>query len=294
MAAWWHTGSAAAGFALFVWWFSTGLILMLVRTPRAAHPAAMAAFTVLAGLCLWGLLATRNEATPTGAFAGFTYGVVIWGWLETAFLFGYVTGPRRLPLHEPARRGDRFMQAWSTLAWHELSILAAGAVLVVSTWGAANQVGTLTFIVLWSMRISAKLNLFFGAPNVSTELLPPHLDYLGSYFSRRRVGLFFPLSVTAASLGFGVALHAAATAGDAFGTVSWTLVATMLGLAIVEHWFLVLPLPDAALWRWAVKSPEATRIAQDIAGDVASFETSGTEAVRPVPVRTPPLTQRLP
>ncbi len=30
------------------------------------------------------------------------------------------------------------------------------------------------------MRISAKLNLFFGAPNVTIELLPPHLDYLAA------------------------------------------------------------------------------------------------------------------
>lgn len=294
MAAWWQSTGAAAGFALFVWWFSTGLILMLVRTPRAAHPAAMAAFTVLAGLCAWGLGATRHDASAIGAFAGFTYAIVIWGWLETAFLFGFVTGPRRIPLHEPKRRGDRFLQAWNTLAYHELSILAVGIAIVLSSQGAPNQAGTWTFLVLWSMRISAKLNLFFGAPNVSADLLPKHLDYLGSYFARRRVGVFFPISVTAASLFFGVALHAAATAGDAYGTVTWTLVATLLGLAIVEHWFLVLPLPDAALWRWALKSPEATRIAQNIAQDIAPFEPSGAEARRPVPVRKPSLTQRLP
>lgn len=294
MAAWWQSTGAAMGFALFVWWFSTGLILMLVRTPRAAHPAAMAAFTVLAGLCAWGLAATRHDASPLGAFAGFTYAIVIWGWLETAFLFGFVTGPRRVALREPARRGDRFVQAWNTLAYHELSILAVGIGLVVLMHGAANQVGTWTFLVLWSMRISAKLNLFFGAPNVSVELLPKHLDYLGSYFARRRASLFFPLSVTAASLLFGIALHAAATAGDAYGSVSWTLVATLLGLAIIEHWFLVLPLPDATLWRWALKSPEATRIAHTIAHDIAPFEPPGTEATRPVPVRTPQMTQRLP
>lgn len=294
MAAWWQSTGAAIGFALFVWWFSTGLILMLVRTPRVAHPAAMAAFTVLAVLCAWGLAATRHDASVLGAFAGFTYAIVIWGWLETAFLFGYVTGPRRIPLHAPTRRLDRFLQAWGTLAYHELSILAVGVAIVAFTYGSPNQVGTWTFLVLWSMRISAKLNLFFGAPNVSAELLPAHLDYLGSYFARGRVGVFFPLSVTAASLFFGVALHAAATAADAYGTISWTLVATLLGLAIVEHWFLVLPLPDAALWRWALKSPEATRIAHDMAHDLAPFEPKGAEAVRPVPIRTPPMTQRLP
>ena len=28
----------------------------------------------------------------------------------------------------------------------------------------------------------------------------------------------------------------------------------MLILAIVEHWFLVLPLPAAALWKWSLES----------------------------------------
>lgn len=299
MSAWWHNPGAAVGFALFVWWFSTGLILMLVRTPRAVHPLAMAAFTVLAGLCFWGLAATRQDASATGAFAGFTYGIVVWGWLETAFLFGYVTGPRREPLHHAARGGDRFLQAWGTLAWHELSILAAGFGIILLMRDAPNQVGMWTFLVLWLMRISAKLNLFFGAPNVSAELLPPHLAYLASYFSRGRVGAFFLLSVTAASLTFGVALHAAATSPDLHGTVAWTLVATLLGLAIVEHWFLVLPLPDAALWRWAVKSPEAARIAevaQDISPfeTIAPYETPAGEVARPLPVRTPTMTQRLP
>ncbi|MHB2167151.1 putative photosynthetic complex assembly protein PuhE [Alsobacter sp. R-9] len=298
MQAWWHSWGAAIGFALFVWWFSTGVILMLVRIPRVLHPIAMAGFTVLAAACLWGLAATRSDVSPLGAFAGFTYGIVIWGWLETAFLFGYVTGPRRVPLREPVSGLERFRQAWGTIAYHELSILAAGIGLVVLTFGAPNQVGTWTFLVLWIMRISAKLNLFFGAPNVSAELLPPHLDYLGSYFARRRVGAFFPFSVTVASLCFGVALHAAATAVDGYGTVSWTLIASLLGLAIIEHWFLVLPLPDAALWRWAVKSPEAARIAhdfaRDVADDLAPFDPMNGDAVRPVAVRTPPLTQRMP
>jgi len=30
------------------------------------------------------------------------------------------------------------------------------------------------------------------------------------------------------------------------------MLATMLALAVLEHWFLVLPVPDAALWRWAM------------------------------------------
>jgi hypothetical protein len=34
--------------------------------------------------------------------------------------------------------------------------------------------------------------------------------------------------------------------------VGLSLISTLLVLAILEHWFLVLPLRDAALWSWAL------------------------------------------
>jgi hypothetical protein len=42
-----------------------------------------------------------------------------------------------------------------------------------------------------------------------------------------------------------------------FEVVSLILVANLLALGILEHWFLVLPLPDEALWAWALPSREA-------------------------------------
>lgn len=252
-----ETYGLAIAFAAFAWWFSTGAILMLVRLPRRLHGVAMAAVGGAAVLALWGLVATRQSETPAGALAGFTYGLVIWGFLETSFLLGFVTGPRREPQSRGASGLIRFREAFDTLSFHEFAILAVGILLIALTAGAANAVGTWTFLALWAMRISAKLNLFFGAPNVSVEFLPRHLDYLASYFARGAVSLFFPLSVTLASLLFGIMGHAAATAPTPFEAVAATLIAALLGLAILEHWFLVLPLPDAALWRWALKGPAA-------------------------------------
>ncbi len=82
-------------FAIFLWWFSTGAILMLVRMARPVYPYAMVTGFALAVMALVGLYATRHSATAVGAFAGFTYGLLIWAALEMAFLFGYVTGPRK-------------------------------------------------------------------------------------------------------------------------------------------------------------------------------------------------------
>ena len=46
------------------------------------------------------------------------------------------------------------------------------------------------------MHASAKLNLFFGVPNLGAEMLPRHLAYLESFMARRPMNMFFPLSVT--------------------------------------------------------------------------------------------------
>ena len=50
------------------------------------------------------------------------------------------------------------------------------------------------------------------------------------------------------------AIDPAVTQAQVVGTA---LVATMLGLAIVEHLLLVLPFPSTALWRWALRGGTA-------------------------------------
>ena len=74
------------------------------------------------------------------------------------------------------------------------------------------------------------------------------------------MNVFFPLAVTTATLVLGYLVQTV-TAAEAtpFTVVGYTLVATILALAILEHWFLVLPLPDAALWSWALRAAERSR-----------------------------------
>jgi hypothetical protein len=126
--------------------------------------------------------------------------LLAWGWHELSFLTGWITGPRKTAIAARPERGPRFVEAVRAILWHELGILAVGLVIVAITWNAPNQVGTGTFVVLWVMRTSAKLNLFLGVRNLSEEFLPPHLRYMESFFRRRAVNLLFPVAVTAASL----------------------------------------------------------------------------------------------
>ena len=138
--------------------------------------------------------------------------------------------------------------------WHELAIAASGLLIIAITWQAPNQVGTWTFAVLWVMRTSAKLNLFLGVRNLSEEFLPPHLAYMQSFFRRRNMNPLFPFSVAASSALLAWLMAQALQTGlPGAQMTGLLLVASILFLAIVEHFLMVLPMPSTALWRWALR-----------------------------------------
>ncbi|MFO1323599.1 MAG: putative photosynthetic complex assembly protein PuhE [Burkholderiales bacterium] len=242
-------------FAVLVWWASTGVILYLDGLPRRTHRYTLAGATALLPCAFYGLVATRGEASVAAAYGAFASAIAVWAWVEVAFLLGYVTGPRRVPCSADGREGRRFVQAFATILWHELALLALGAVVLLLTWGAPNPVGAATFAVLWALRLSAKLNLFLGVRNVGAEMLPPHLAYLATYFARRPMNLLFPVTVTAATAASALAwLEALAATSPAFDTVAFALAGTLLALGVLEHWMMVLPIPTSALWSLGMRS----------------------------------------
>ena len=247
------------GFAIFIWWFSTGIVLLLDNLPKSTFRWSHLLSSLLALAALLGLAHTASQSSVAAAYCAFTCALLLWGWHELSFLTGWVTGPRKVQAGVGAKGWTRFVQAVQTILWHELAILASGIAIFTITWGEPNQVGTGTFTVLWLMRISAKLNVFLGVRNLSIALLPPHLRYLGSYFRRRPMNLLFPLVVTAATVVAVVIAQGALQQppGSPAATGAW-LVLTLLVLAIVEHWLLVLPLEATALWRWALKRSQPT------------------------------------
>jgi putative photosynthetic complex assembly protein 2 len=245
-------------YTLFVWWFSTGLILYLDGLPQRTHRWSMAGATALLGAALYGLAVTSNDTSVTGAYLGFTCALAVWAWQEMSFLTGFLTGPRRAPCPPGCSEWRRFVCAIQAILYHELALLAAGVTVLALTWDGANQVGTWTFLVLWVMRLSAKLNLFFGVRNLSEEFLPEQLRYLESYFRRRPMNLLWPVAVSVSSLA-AILLWQGAFAGETglFEATGLTFVATLLTLAIVEHWFMVSPLPATLLWKWGLQSRAA-------------------------------------
>lgn len=241
-------------FAVFVWWFSTGIVLLLDGLPNTTFRWSHLVSTALALGAFAGLLHTAPQTSVAGAYCAFTCALLVWGWHELSFLTGWVTGPRQRAAEPGARGWARFRQAFAAVLWHELAILGSGVAIAAATWQQPNQVGTATFAVLWVMRISAKLNVFLGVRNLSLSLLPPHLKYLGSYFRRRPMNRLFPFAVTAATAVAALVIHDALSFAPGSAPYAGSLlVATLLVLAIVEHWLLVLPLDATALWHWALR-----------------------------------------
>jgi len=248
----------AALFAVFIWWFSTGIVLLLDRLPHGALRWSHWLSSLLALTAFVALAHTARELTVANAYCAFTCALLVWGWHELSFLSGWITGPRKTPLPLGSTGWPRFVESVRAILWHELGIVVVGGAIVFVTWGQPNQVATQTFLVLWVMRTSAKLNLFLGVRNLSEEFLPPHLSYLQSFFRRRAMNLLLPFSVLGASVVLvGLLMAVADPATPAAAVVGTALVATMLALAIVEHLLLVLPFPSTALWRWALRGGAA-------------------------------------
>ncbi|MDP2081493.1 MAG: putative photosynthetic complex assembly protein PuhE [Pseudotabrizicola sp.] len=244
----------AALSAIFLWWFSTGIILWRVRrADNEGHDAHL--WSVLLGLPLLlagivGLMETLNDTSAVGAYLAFLSALAVWGWVELAFLSGVITGPNTSVCPAGATLPDRFLRAIGTILWHEVLLIALLAALVILSQDAANIFGLWTFAILFFARISAKLNLFFGVPRIHTEFLPRPLAHLASHFRRAPMNWVFPLSVTALSYASYCWLERAYSATTDGALIGFTLLSALTLLALLEHWFMVIPLPDQKLWRW--------------------------------------------
>jgi putative photosynthetic complex assembly protein 2 len=242
-------------YAAFVWWFSTGAVLLLVGRSGRFDFMRVVSAAALVVLSFLGLALTANDTSVNGAYAAFTCTILLWGAQEIAFLAGWVTGPR--PQHCPSgiHGWRRLGFALQAILYHELTLLMCGAAILALTWSGSNQVGLWTFAALWVLRQSAKINLFLGVPVTNDELMPEAVQFLKTYFARKPVGAFFPISVTLATAILVIMIQRVVeVAVTPFDVVGLTLVSTLFALGVVEHWFMLLPLPAITLWGWGIRS----------------------------------------
>ncbi|MEI7784336.1 MAG: putative photosynthetic complex assembly protein PuhE [Betaproteobacteria bacterium] len=243
--------AAACGFALLSWWLGTGAILWLVRLKASSFRWSLALASAVLVLGLVGSAYSMRSAGTESAYLAFASVILMWSWHELAFLTGWLTGPRRLPLQAGARGTRRLLQSVQVVAYHELALLLNFAVLWALQSGQPNHVALCTFALLWCMRVSAKFNLFLGVPQTGAQYLPAHLSYLGSYFKRAPVTPFFFITLAVSGLTLAWLIWEVRT-GLVAATTGWVLLATLLGLAIVEHVLMAFPLSIEKLWGWAM------------------------------------------
>ena len=249
------TDSWIAGIvAVFVWWFSTGILLWRVRFADNAGGDAHFKSVILGLPMLFagviGLHLSLTDTSIAGVYYAFLSALAIWGWIELAFLSGAITGPNHRICPQNATSKDRFQRAVGTIAYHEVLLILTLALLAYVSHGMPNHFALLTFAVLYFARLSAKLNLFFGVPRINIEFLPRPLAHLASHFRTARLTAFFPASVTLLTFAAGCWLERAVSAPTDARQIGFVLLAALTLLALLEHWFMVLPLPDQKLWRW--------------------------------------------
>lgn len=250
------TGLMIVMYVAGIWWCSTGVILLLARRPQRTFATSLTIATaVLAGATLL-LRWSSGLTTISGSCLALGATVLIWGWLEMSFLLGAITGPRLAPCEPGCRGGRHMLHAIEAILYHELATIAAAALVLLLTWRAPNLTGLWTFMILWGMRISAKLNLFLGVPNTGETMLPPHLRYLGAFFRYRAFNMLLPVSIAGALL-LCVLLSAAAwdISGWDYRAAELTLLAALAALGMFEHCMLILPMPADAPWRALRSAP---------------------------------------
>ncbi|NBR33102.1 MAG: DUF3623 domain-containing protein [Rhodobacteraceae bacterium] len=242
--------------AIFSWWFFTGMILIAVRLcdrlSIAQRQKVCLASLPIFGIGLFGIDYTANLQTTTAVYLGFFAALAVWGWIEFAFLTGVITGPNVTECPTNITPIERFIRAWGTLAYHEIALLASLSVIIYIGWGAENGFGMWTFIILYGARVFAKLNLFFGVPRINVEFVPKALAHLTSHFRVSSMNWFFPISVTLLTFALACWIERIYAMTLAEQIIGFSLLSSMTAMALVEHWVMVLPVPDAQLWRWMI------------------------------------------
>jgi putative photosynthetic complex assembly protein 2 len=219
--------------------------------------------TLVAIAALGVLFAASADRSVGGAYTAFTCALLVWAWTEMSFYMGMVTGPRRTACAPGCSGWPHFGHAVLASLYHELALVAGASAIAVATWSGDNQIAIWTFVVLWWMHQSARLNVFLGVPNLNKHFLPEHLEYLGSFFRHKPMNLLFPISVTISTVCTAWLVHKAAGAESGFEATGYTLLASLMGLAVLEHWLLVLPLSAVALWNWSLSSRGSTPASTD-------------------------------
>jgi putative photosynthetic complex assembly protein 2 len=211
-------------------------------------------------LALAGLAWSNSRTTELAAYISFTCGLLAYAWLELTYYMGFVTGPKKDKCAPGCSGWPHFIHAIQANFYHEVLVIAGAGVVTLISLGGENRIGMWTYLLLWGMQLSARLNVFLGVRNLSEEFLPAHMEHMKSFFRQKPMNLLFPFSVVLGTvLTVWLMEELLAAELNSYAAYSWVFLASMSALAVVEHWFLVLPLPVTALWQWWLEKRDGVK-----------------------------------
>lgn len=232
---------AAVGYAIVLWWVSTGAIIVMYRRPAWTYDATFGAYTVVAAVSAVLLFVLRQRTDMLAVYASFSAGTLLWGWNLASYYTGLISGPKRAAPRAVLTDAERFTGAIAASAYHESVSIGLVILSVWGSWGAANLAGFGCVILFYSLHMLAKLAIYFGVMNFSGAWLPDHLRYITTFFGPPRFHWFsvcaVGLSVIATVwciIGLQNSLTAAAITTHAF----WAL---LCGAAVLELCVLLIP-----------------------------------------------------
>jgi putative photosynthetic complex assembly protein 2 len=252
---------AALG-VLLAWWLSTGLILWRVRVadngPAHGHLRSVIGGLPLLGFGVWGAVVSSVDPTTFGVYLGFAAALALWGWVELAFLSGVLTGPNQTPSPSGLSPRARFIRAFLAIAWHELALAAIMIGLIWAQWGGENIIAAATFALLLLARTLAKINLFLGVPRINLQFIPSPINHMKSHFRIAPATRFLLVSICILVILTVLLIIRALDGITPEISLGYTVLAALAALALLEHLFMVLPLPDAKLWAWMLPKVKPT------------------------------------
>ena len=255
-AAWCHEHWSTVGKGTLAvvgfWWLVTGVIVALQRNEWTKF-AAWVISTAVAVWATYVIHAQRGVRTAASARRTFLAATAIWMWINVGLYGGWIVGPGHAASGAGGATVFRATDAIASLLWHELLCVLVLFVSWLHVRTSPNRLAFSALVTYWAVLQVAKLNIFFGVANPGARFLPPHLQFLLTYYGPPINTDFLPVSFFAA---VGVALlfwwHGW-QAREAFLRQSRALLAMLIALAAVEYLLLAVP-SDAPLWEVFLKA----------------------------------------
>lgn len=245
---------------VLLWWVSTGAVLWLARGMDSQMYPRLILATILCALGFAGVVIASAHSEVWSVYLAFVSTLAIWGWIEFTFLAGLITGSDSTPCPPNISEGRRFAMAFKIICHHEYTLAAVLVIMAILDSNTGSGMAFKTFALLWIMRLGTKISIFSGVPGISVEMIPDRLSYMKSYFRLDRVSSAFWVSAAGCTLFFLAGLYALSDVN--YNDVTRTeviILTTLVGLALLEHAFMVLPIQDSKLWHWAMGGKQASK-----------------------------------